>query len=110
MADRTFPIEGTLDLTPARPHGQTWLETVHEWVTTVDHKKLGIMYVLYAIFFLLVGGTEALAIRIQLAWPENHFLSPEVYNRIFTMHGTTMVFLMGMPMIFGFANYLVPLM
>jgi cytochrome c oxidase subunit 1 len=110
MADRTFPIEGTLDLTPGSAHRHTWLETLHEWVTTVDHKKLGIMYVLYAILFLLVGGAEALMIRIQLARPENHFLSPEVYNRIFTMHGTTMVFLMGMPMIFGFANYLVPLM
>jgi len=110
MADRTFPIEGTLDLTPPRAREHTWLETVHEWVTTVDHKKLGILYVVYALFFLLVGGAEALAIRVQLARPDNTFLSPEVYNRFFTMHGTTMVFLVGMPMIFGFANYLVPLM
>jgi cytochrome c oxidase subunit 1 len=110
MADRTFPIEGTLDLTPPRVHQHTWLEGLHEWVTTVDHKKLGILYVIYALFFLLVGGAEALAIRVQLATPHNTFLSPEVYNRFFTMHGTTMVFLVGMPMIFGFANYLVPLM
>jgi cytochrome c oxidase subunit I len=110
MADRTFPVEGTLDLTPVRPHESTWLETLHEWVTTVDHKKLGIMYIMYGLFFLLVGGAEALAIRVQLAKPNNHFLSPEVYNQFFTMHGTTMVFLVGMTIIFGFANYLVPLM
>jgi cytochrome c oxidase subunit 1 len=110
MADRTLPIEGTLDLTPQRVHTRTWLEIAHEWVTTVDHKKLGILYVLYSLIFLLVGGAEALAIRVQLARPHNDFLPPEVYNRFFTMHGTTMVFLVGMPMIFGFANYLVPLM
>jgi cytochrome c oxidase subunit 1 len=110
MADRTLPIEGTLDLTLPRPRRLTWLEVVHEWVTTVDHKKLGILYVIYSLFFLLVGGAEALAIRVQLAKPHNHFLSPEVYNRFFTMHGTTMVFLVGMPIIFGFANYLIPLM
>ena len=61
-------------------------------------------------FFLLVAGAEAMAIRIQLAVPNNHFLSPEVYNEFFTMHGTTMVFLVGMTIIFGFGNYLVPLM
>lgn len=110
MADRTLPIEGTLDLTPARARRRTWLEVVHEWVTTVDHKKIGILYIGYALIFLLIGGSEALSIRVQLIRPHNHFLSPEVYNRFFTMHGTTMVFLMGMPMIFGFANYLVPLM
>src|SRR6201996_4201859 len=76
----------------------------------VDHKKLGLMYTMYGIFFLLVGGAEAVAIRIQLAQPNNHFLSPQVYNRFFTMHGTTMVFLVGMTIIFGFGNYLVPLM
>ena len=68
------------------------------------------MYIVYALIFLLVGGVEALLIRVQLAVPHNNFISPEVFNRLFTMHGTTMVFLMGMPMIIGFANYLVPLM
>ncbi len=68
------------------------------------------MYIGYAAVFLLVGGFEAILLRIQLAVPHNNFLSPEVFNRIFTMHGTTMVFLMGMPLIIGFANYLVPLM
>lgn len=85
-------------------------EHLHEWVTTVDHKKLGLMYIMYALFFFVVAGTEAMLIRLQLAFPNNHFLSPQVFNQLFTMHGTTMVFLMGMPLIFGFANYLVPLM
>src|SRR5690606_6230030 len=62
-----------------------------------------------ALFFFLVGGIEALLIRIQLAKPENAFLSPDVYNQIFTMHGTTMVFLVGMPIAVAFFNYLVPL-
>ena len=114
MADSALPAPGTIggaiDVTPHHKAPGTFLETLHSWVVTVDHKKLGIMYVLYALVFLLVGGVEALCIRIQLARPENHFLSPEVYNRFFTMHGTTMVFLMGMPMLVGFMNYLVPLM
>jgi cytochrome c oxidase subunit I len=109
MADQSLPIEGTLDLTPVHTPRLTWLEVVHEWVTTVDHKKLGLMYMMMAIFFLLVAGAEVLCIRIQLAWPDNHFLSPQVFNRFFTMHGTTMVFLMGIPLIFGFGNYIIPL-
>ena len=86
------------------------LETLHSWVTTVDHKRLGILYVVYSILFLLVAGVEAICIRIQLAIPDNHFLDPATFNRFFTMHGTTMVFLVGMPILFGFGNYLVPLM
>src|SRR5690242_2924032 len=109
MADQTLPIGGTLDLTPPRVSRKTWLETLHEWVTTVDHKKLGLLYMGLSTFFLLVGGVEALAIRIQLATPDSHFLAPDTYNRMFTMHGTTMVFLVGMPFLFGFANYIVPL-
>ncbi|MGB6157861.1 MAG: cbb3-type cytochrome c oxidase subunit I, partial [Acidobacteriaceae bacterium] len=108
MADQTLPIAGALDETPRSP--APVLEWLHGWVVTVDHKRLGILYVVYSIFFLLVAGAEALAIRVQLAWPGNHFLSPELYNEMFTMHGTTMVFLVGMPILFGFANYLVPLM
>jgi len=80
------------------------------WVTSVDHKQIGIMYLLITLFFFLVGGVEALFIRIQLARPENTFLSPDAYNQIFTMHGTTMIFLVVMPMLIGFANYFVPLM
>ncbi|MFZ3215030.1 MAG: cytochrome c oxidase subunit I [Candidatus Acidiferrales bacterium] len=90
----------------ARPIG----ERLHEWVTTVDHKKLGILYILYGLFFLVIGGLEALIMRIQLMAPHNHFVSPQVFNRMFTMHGTTMIFFMVMPILFGFANYLVPLM
>ncbi|MFZ0271837.1 MAG: cytochrome c oxidase subunit I [Acidobacteriaceae bacterium] len=110
MADQTLPIAGTLDVTPPRRSTAMLLEWLHGWVVTVDHKRLGILYMVYGIFFLLVGGAEAIAIRIQLAWPGMHFLSPELYNEMFTMHGTTMVFLVGMTILFGFANYLVPLM
>jgi cytochrome c oxidase subunit 1 len=92
----------------ARPAG-VW-QTLHEWVVTVDHKRLGIMYVLYALVFLVVGGLEAAAMRMQLAVPHNHLLSPDAFNRSFTLHGTTMVFFVGMPILFGFGNYLVPLM
>jgi cytochrome c oxidase subunit 1 len=108
MADQTFPIPGTLDA--SRSRGAALLEWLHSWVVTVDHKKLGILYIVYALVFLLVAGVEVMAMRIQLAIPHNHFLSPELYNEFFTMHGTTMVFLVGMTMIFGFGNYLVPLM
>src|SRR6201988_1676698 len=85
------------------------VERLHEWVTTVDHKRLGILYILYALLFLAVAGSEAMIIRIQLMYPHNRFVSPQVFNRMFTMHGTTMVFFVGIPVLFGFANYLVPL-
>lgn len=83
---------------------------IWSWISTVDHKRIGIMYGLTSFFFFLVGGLEALLIRVQLARPENSFLSPDQYNRIFTMHGTTMVFLVVMPMSAAFFNLLVPLM
>jgi cytochrome c oxidase subunit I len=84
--------------------------TLHDWVVTVDHKKLGILYILYALVFLLIGGIEATIVRVQLMVPNNHFVSPQVFNRMFTMHGTTMIFFVAMPILFGFANYLIPLM
>src|SRR6202008_2388017 len=77
---------------------------------TVDHKKLGILYILYALCFLVIAGIEAMIMRIQLMVPNNHFVSPQVFNRMFTMHGTTMIFFVVIPVMFGFANYLVPLM
>ncbi len=80
------------------------------WVTTVDHKKIAIMYGTLAIFFFCVGGIEALFIRLQLAQPNGTILSAARYNEFFTMHGTTMVFLLGMPIAAAFGNYLVPLM
>jgi cytochrome c oxidase subunit 1 len=86
------------------------VDTLHEWVTTVDHKRLGIMYIVYALIFLVIGGIEATVMRIQLITPHNNFVSPEVFNRMFTMHGTTMIFFVAMPVLFGFANYLIPLM
>src|SRR5262244_3802413 len=90
--------------------GKPWVETLHEWVTTVDHKRLGILYIVYALMFLMIGGVEALIIRIQLMHSHSDFVSPQVFNRMFTMHGTTMIFFVAMPILFGFANYLVPLM
>jgi cytochrome c oxidase subunit 1 len=98
-------IDQTLE-TKRRPP----LDVAYEWVTTVDHKRIGLMYIAYALLFLLIGGFEAVLMRIQLAVPNNHFVSPQVFNRLFTMHGTTMVFFMGMPILFGFGNYLIPLM
>ena len=82
---------------------------LHQWVTTVDHKRLGVLYILYALLFLMIGGVEATIMRIQLIRPLNHFVSPQVFNRMFTMHGTTMIFFVIMPVMFGFSNYLIPL-
>ena len=79
------------------------------WVFTVDHKKIGIMYGAVAMFFFLLGGCEALLIRLQLAAPDNTVLSAGLYNEMFTMHATTMVFLFVMPMAAAFANYFLPL-
>ena len=79
------------------------------WLTTTDHKEVGILYFLFGFFFFLVGGVLALLFRIQLALPENDFLSQQEYNSFFTLHGTTMIFLGAMPMIAGFLNYVLPL-
>jgi len=86
------------------------VDRLHAWVTTVDHKRLGILYVGYGLLFLVIGGIEATVMRLQLVRPHNGFVSPQVFNQMFTMHGTTMIFFVAMPMVFGFANYLVPLM
>jgi cytochrome c oxidase subunit I len=80
-----------------------------DWLTTVDHKKIGIMYGAASLVFMVVGGFEALLIRTQLAKPENDFISAEAYNQIFTMHGTTMIFLVAMPVAVALFNYIVPL-
>src|SRR4051812_11800126 len=79
------------------------------WLTTIDHKKIGIMYGVTAFAFFILGGVEALVIRSQLAQPNNHIVNPDTYNQLFTMHGTTMIFLVVMPMSAAFANYLIPL-
>jgi cytochrome c oxidase subunit 1 len=86
------------------------VDKLHDWVTTVDHKRLGILYFAYGMTFLLIGGIEASVIRLQLIRPHNDLVSPQVFNQMFTMHGTTMIFFVVMPIVFGFANYLVPLM
>jgi cytochrome c oxidase subunit 1 len=80
------------------------------WLTTTDHKKIGIMYMVLTFLFFLLGGTEALMMRLQLGTPENTLVTPEVYNQLFTMHGTTMIFLFVVPMWAGMANYFLPLM
>src|SRR5690348_11185420 len=91
-----------------------WLERpkaitgVWSWFTTVDHKKIAILYGATAIFFFLVGGSEALLIRLQLARPDGTILTANQYNQLFTMHGTTMIFLLGMPLASAFGNYLIP--
>jgi len=114
----TTPDSGPLALPPgertvenplglfARPRTKTgW----RSWVSTVDHKKIGIMYGAAAMFFFLIGGIEALIIRLQLAAPDGKLVSADLYNQLFTMHGTTMVFLVVMPIGAAFMNYLIPL-
>ena len=95
---------------PARPgqeRGATaWIQ---ELVFTVDHKKLGLMYIGTAWLFFVLGGTMAAIIRLQLFFPGNHLVDGEVFNQLITMHGTVMIFFMAMPMVFGIANYVVPL-
>src|SRR6201997_4322935 len=93
-----------------RPAAPPWTAVLHDWVTTVDHKKIGILYVIMAVVFLVIGGGEALLLRWQLMWPRYDFIGPDTFNQMFTMHGTTMVFFMGIPILVGMGNYLVPLM
>ena len=104
------PAEQKFDASPlgalVRPRSTSGLKG---WLTTVDHKKIGIMYGAAAMFFLLIGGTAALLIRLQLAAPNQTLLSGDAYNRVFTMHGTVMVFLVVMPIGAAFANYMMPI-
>ncbi|MBI2497672.1 MAG: cbb3-type cytochrome c oxidase subunit I, partial [Opitutae bacterium] len=79
----------------ARPTAKTGLVS---WLTTVDHKRIGMLYGGFAILFFLIGGFEALLIRTQLMVPNNRFISAQLYNELFTMHGTTMIFLAVMPL------------
>jgi cytochrome c oxidase subunit I len=109
MADAE-PIPKPLALPTVRDAVQPFFDRVHGWITTVDHKRLGVMYIAYALVFLVIGGIEASIMRLQLIRAHNDFVSPQVFNRMFTMHGTTMIFFVAMPMLFGFINYLLPLM
>src|SRR3954453_20253356 len=79
------------------------------WVTTVDHKRIGILYGVTAFAFFIIGGIEALLIRLQLAVPANTLIGPDTFNQLFTMHGTTMIFLVVMPLSVAFFNIVVPL-
>ena len=82
---------------------------IWNWITTIDHKKIGILYGATAFINFLIGGIEAILIRIQLAGSNADIISPEIYNQLFTMHGTTMIFLAIMPLSAAFFNYLIPL-
>jgi cytochrome c oxidase subunit 1 len=89
----------------------TWKDgRVTSWLTTVDHKRIGVLYLVTAFFFFLAAGVMALLMRVQLAQPDNHFLTRDGYNELFTIHGTTMIFLFVVPILAGFGNFLVPLM
>lgn len=83
--------------------------TVWDYLTTVDHKKIAILYLISGGLFFVIGGLEAMFIRIQLAIPNNDFVSAGFYNEILTMHGTTMIFLAAMPLVFAVMNAVVPL-
>src|SRR5213080_3831818 len=88
-----------------RSHRGVW-----SWITTVDHKRIGVLYGFTAFAFFLIGGFEALLIRAQLARPNGHVLNANQYDQVFTMHGLTMIFLVVMPLSAAFFNYLIPLM
>ena len=99
MADRT---EGT---------APTWKQgAVTSWLTTVDHKRIGILYIVTSFLFFFAGGVMAILMRLQLAQADQHLIEKNSYNELFTIHGTTMIFLFAVPLFAGFANYLVPLM
>src|SRR6516165_6587846 len=104
VLDRTVPAAEPVAQAPSL------VTRLHGWVVTVDHKRLGIMYIVSGILFLLVAGSMATVIRLQLVVPNNHLVSPQVFNRLMTMHGTTMIFFVAIPILFGFGNYLIPLM
>src|SRR5947208_1952204 len=88
------------------PEARGWTS----WITTTDHKRIGILYMVTTFVFFCLGGVEALMMRLQLGAPDNTLVTPVIYNQLFTLHGTTMVFLFVVPMMAGLANYFVPLM
>ena len=95
----------------AQPYRADWKRgRVTSWLTTVDHKRIGILYITTSLVFFLIGGLLSLFMRAQLATPNEHFVTGDRYNQLFTIHGTTMVFLVAVPILAGFGNFLVPLM
>ncbi|HET9283413.1 MAG TPA: cbb3-type cytochrome c oxidase subunit I [Candidatus Angelobacter sp.] len=85
-------------------------KTVYSWFATVDHKKLGKRYLVTAFIFMIIGGIEALMVRLQLAHANQTLLTPEMYDQVFSMHGITMIFWYASPILSGFAVYFIPLM
>ena len=106
MASTAIPTTEAPPLAPSpyKEKGGVW-----SWLTTVDHKRIGTLYLYTALAFFLIGGFEAELLRIQLQGPNRHFVSAETYNQLFTMHGTTMIFLAIMPLSAAFFNFLIPL-
>jgi cytochrome c oxidase subunit 1 len=104
MATTAAPARPTIHATYEPGKSGVW-----SWLTTVDHKRIGMLYLMTALSFFIVGGLEALIIRIQLQAPNQHVVSAEFYNQLFTMHGTTMIFLVIMPLSAAFFNFLIPL-
>nr|MDQ6908147.1 cbb3-type cytochrome c oxidase subunit I [Chloroflexota bacterium] len=95
---------------PTYAPGKSAGAVIWDWMTTVDHKKIGVMYIFLGVIYFIVGGIEALLIRVQLATPNGKLLTPSQYDQVFTMHATTMIFLFIIPVLAGFANYFIPLM
>ncbi|HEY4634194.1 MAG TPA: cytochrome c oxidase subunit I [Candidatus Limnocylindrales bacterium] len=99
----------TTTLHPAAPTYRGARGTLYEWVTTTDHKKIGIMYLINSFLFFFIGGLLALGVRLELAQPGLQFVTDQTYNELFTMHATFMIFLFIIPILAGFGNYVVPL-
>ena len=105
MATYVAPVP-ILTTSRVAPEARGWTS----WITTTDHKRIGILYMVTTFVFFCLGGVEALLMRLQLGAPNNTLVTPQTYNQLFTMHGTTMIFLFVVPMMAGLANYFVPLM
>ena len=112
MPNGTTITDAGAELLPARPGEERGTLTgwVQDLVYTVDHKKLGMLYIGTGLFFFVVAGIMALLIRAQLAFPNGRVLTPQEFNGFITVHGTVMIFWVAMPLVFGMINYLVPLM
>ena len=105
-----LPIQMSEDLQARLERIWETPKTLWGWLTTVDHKEIGKRYIVTALFFLTLGGLEALVIRLQLATSNRTLIGPQAYTQLFTMHGVTMIFWYASPILSGFANYLIPLM
>jgi cytochrome c oxidase subunit I len=112
MPNGTTITDAGAELLPARPGEERGTLTgwVQDLVYTVDHKKLGMLYIGTGLFFFVVAGIMALLIRAQIAFPNGHVVTPQEFNSLITVHGTVMIFWVAMPLVFGMINYLVPLM